>query len=152
MSAVSLKSDQVFRSGGDSSGVFPLPAPASWAERQLVLAHVSRISLAQENRIESRTALRGNYTLGGSQASENIALTRYDGLAMLQCVSITTAHNIVRQCNASWGKFSMALLDALAHVVLEYWHTAALFLKFFTASQCNSSCLRLSNIEVHGRK
>ena len=73
--------------------------------------------------------------MGGSQASENIALTRYDGLAMLQCVSITTAHNIVRQCNASWGKFSMALLDALAHVVLEHWHTAALFLKFFTASQ-----------------
>ena len=100
-----------------------------------LLAHVSRISLAHENRIESRTALRGNYTLGGSQAFENIALTRYDGLAMLQCVSLTTAHNIVCQCNASWGNFALALLEALADFVLEHWHTAALFLKLFTASQ-----------------
>jgi hypothetical protein len=109
--------------------------------RQLVLAPVSRI--------ESRIALRGNYTLGGSQASENIALTRCGGLAMLQCVRLTTAHNIVRQSNAFWGKLSLALLEALAQIVREHGHTAALFLKFFTASQCNSS--RLSNIEVHGR-
>lgn len=108
--------------------------------RQLVLAHVSRI--------ESRIALRGNYTLGGSQASENIALTRSGGLAMLQCVCLTTAHNIVRQSNASCGNFSLALLEALAQIVREHWHTAALFLKLFTAGQCNSS--RLSNIEVHG--
>jgi hypothetical protein len=33
-------------------------------------------------------ALRGNHTLGGSQASENIVLTRSDGLAVLQCVSL----------------------------------------------------------------
>jgi hypothetical protein len=108
--------------------------------RQLVLAHVSRI--------ESCIALRGNYTLGGSQASENIALTRSGGLAMLQCVCLTTAHNIVRQSNASCGNFSLALLEALAQIVREHWHTAALFLKLFTAGQCNSS--RLSNIEVHG--
>jgi hypothetical protein len=108
--------------------------------RQLVLARVSRI--------ESRIALRGNYTLGGSQASENIALTRSGGLAMLQCVCLTTAHNIVRQSNASCGNFSLALLEALAQIVREHWHTAALFLKLFTAGQCNSS--RLSNIEVHG--
>ncbi|MFZ0259034.1 MAG: hypothetical protein WAL36_03535 [Pseudolabrys sp.] len=108
--------------------------------RQLVLAHVSRI--------ESRIALRGNYTLGGSHASENIALTRSGGLAMLQCVCLTTAHNIVRQSNASCGNFSLALLEALAQIVREHWHTAALFLKLFTAGQCNSS--RLSNIEVHG--
>jgi len=42
----------------------------------------------------------------------------------------------------------LALLEALAQIVRER-HTAALFLKLFTASQCNSS--RLSNIEVHGR-
>jgi hypothetical protein len=111
--------------------------------RQLVLAHVSRI--------ESRIALRGNYTLGGSQASENIALTRCGGLAMLQCVCLTTAHNIVRQSNASCGNFSLALSEALAQIVREHWHTAALFLKLFAASHCNSSCLRLSNIQVHGR-
>jgi hypothetical protein len=40
-------------------------------------------------------------------------------------------------------------LEALAQIVRKHWHTAALFLKFFTASRCNSS--RLSNIEVHGR-
>ena len=108
-------------------------------------------SLAHESRIESRIALRGNYTLGGSQASENIALTRCGGLAMLQCVCLTTAHNIVCQCNASCGNFSLALLKALAQIVREHWHTAALFLKLFAASHCNSSCLRLSNIQVHGR-
>ncbi|MGB8617292.1 MAG: hypothetical protein WCD65_07150, partial [Pseudolabrys sp.] len=105
-------------------------------------------SLAQESHIEGRVALRGNYLRGGSQASENIALTRYDGLAMLQCVSVTTVHNIFRHCNASCGNFSLALLEALAQIVREHGHTAALFLKLFTASQCNSS--RLSNIEVHG--
>jgi hypothetical protein len=58
----------VFRSGGDSSGVFSASRASQLGQnRQLVLAHVSRI--------ESRIALRGNYTLGGSQASENIALT-----------------------------------------------------------------------------
>jgi len=33
-------------------------------------------------------ALRGNHTLGGSQACENIALIHRDGLAVLQCVSL----------------------------------------------------------------
>jgi len=52
-------------------------------------------SSARENYIESRMALRGNHTLAGSQASENIALAgrhvppvagiaAHDGLAMLQ--------------------------------------------------------------------
>ena len=56
-------------------------------------------------------ALRGNHTLGGSQASENIALTRGDGLAMLHCISITAAHDIVGLSNASWGKFFLVLLQ-----------------------------------------
>jgi hypothetical protein len=108
---------------------------AAEQNRQSVLRHDSRISLAQESRIESRTALRGNDTRGSSQASENVALTRCDGLAMLQCVSLTTVHNMVGQPNASFGNFSLALLEALAHVVREHWHTAALFCKFSTASQ-----------------
>jgi len=74
-------------------------------------------SLARKNRIESRMALRGNHTLGGSQASENIALTRGDGLAMLRRISITATHNIVGMCNASWGKFFLVLLQALEHIV-----------------------------------
>src|SRR5262249_46554365 len=110
--------------GCESSGPF-----ISWS-----LSHNSRFSLAQESRIESRIASRGNQTLGGCQASENIALARDDGLAMLRCVSITPAHNIVRQCNASCGKFFLALLEALEHVVCPHWHTAALFYKFFAAS------------------
>jgi hypothetical protein len=121
----------------------PSKTVSQYCRTSLVLAH--------ESRIESRIALRGNYTLGGSQASENIALTRCGGLAMLQCVCLTTAHNIVCQCNASCGNFSLALLKALAQIVREHWHTAALFLKLFAASHCNGSCLRLSNIQVHGR-
>jgi len=114
----------------------PLSLLAAAAQnRQSVLAHHSRISLAQESRIESRIALRGNDTRGGSQASENVALTRCDGLAMLQCVSLTTVHNMVGQPNASFGKLSLALLETLAHVVREHWHTAALFFKFSTTSQ-----------------
>jgi predicted phosphoadenosine phosphosulfate sulfurtransferase len=93
-------------------------------------------------------ALRGNYTLGGSQASKNIALTGRNCLAMLHCVSITAAHNIVGPCNASWRKFFLVLLQALEHVVGQYRHTAALFLKFFAAT---SNFLRLSNIKLGGR-
>src|SRR6516162_298955 len=80
-------------------------------------------------------ALRGNYTLGGSQASENIALTRRDGLAVLHCVSLTTADNIFRQSNAAWRKVSLALFKALLHIVRQHWHAAALFLKLFAASE-----------------
>jgi hypothetical protein len=69
----------------------------------------------------------------GSQASENIALTRGDGLAMLHCISITAAHNIVGLANASWGKFFLVLLQALEHIVCQHRHAAALFLKFFAA-------------------
>jgi hypothetical protein len=114
----------------------PLSLFAAAAQnRQSVLPHDSRISLAHESRIKSRTALRGNDTRGGSQASENVALTRCDGLAVLQCVSLTTVHNMVGQPNASFGKLSLALLEALANVVRDHWHTAALFCKFSTASQ-----------------
>jgi hypothetical protein len=81
------------------------------------LSHNSRFSLPQESCIESRIALRGNDTIGGSQASKDIALTRRDGLAILHCVSFTTAHNIVRECNASCGKFSLALFKALVQIV-----------------------------------
>ena len=79
-------------------------------------------------------ALRGNHTLGGSQASENIALTCGDGLAMLHCISIAATHNIVGVCNASWGKFSLDLFKTLLHIVRQHWHAAALFLKLFAAS------------------
>ena len=90
-------------------------------------------------------ALRGNHTLGGSQASENIAwagrhvppvagIAAHDGLAMLQCISLTATHNIVGVCNASWGKFSLDLFKTLLHIVRQHWHAAALFLKLFAAS------------------
>jgi len=69
-----------------------------------------QFSSAGENYIEGRFALRGNHTVGGSQASENIALARGDGLAMLHCISITATHNIVGVCNTSWGKFFLVLL------------------------------------------
>jgi len=81
--------------------------------------------LAQESRIESRIALRGNRPLSGCQASKNVALTRNDAFATLRCVPITHAHNTVRQCETSWGNLS--LLKALEHVVCLHRHTAALF-------------------------
>jgi|SRR6478752_305134 hypothetical protein len=95
-------------------------------------------------------ALRRNHTLGGSQASENIALTGRDCLAMLHCISITAAHNIVGLFNASWRKFFLVLLQALEHIVCLHWHAAALFLKFFAAT-CRSAFFRLSNIKLGGR-
>ena len=109
----------------------------------------SCFSLAQKSRIESRIASPGNRTLRGGEASENIALTRDDVLAKLRRISITAAHNIVGPCNASWGKFFLALLQALEHVVCLHWHPAALFFKFL-ASRYRSSgfswiVLRLSS-------
>jgi hypothetical protein len=112
-----------------------------------LLSHNSR-SLAQKSRIESRIASRGNHTPAGCQASENIALTRDDGLTMLRRVSVTPAHNIVRQCDASCGKFFLVLLEALEHVVCEHWYPGALLFEFFTASSCGCSVLRLSNIDL----
>jgi hypothetical protein len=76
-----------------------------------------QFSSARENYIEGRFALRGNHTVGGSQASENIALPRCDGLAMLQRIPLTTAYNIGRKCSASWRKFSLALFKALSQIV-----------------------------------
>jgi hypothetical protein len=111
----------------------------------------SRCSLAQESRIESRIASRGNQTPSLCQASENIALTRDDGLAMLICVSVTAAHNNLRHCSASCGEFVLALLETFEHVVCQHWHCAALFYKFFAARSRNCSLLRLSNIEMGGR-
>jgi hypothetical protein len=78
-------------------------------------------------------------------------LTRDDGLAMLRRVSVTPAHNIVRQCSASRGEFVLALLETFEHVVCLHCHSAALFYKFFAASSRNGSVLRLSNIEMGGR-
>jgi hypothetical protein len=119
--------------------------------RAVLLSHNSRFSLAQKSRIESRIASRGNHTLGGCQASEDIALTRDDGLTMLRRVSLTPAHNIVRQCNASCGKFFLVLFEALEHVVCEHWYPGALLFEFFTASSRDCSVLRLSNIDMGGR-
>ncbi|HZM23792.1 MAG TPA: hypothetical protein VFC02_18725, partial [Anaerolineales bacterium] len=115
-----------------------------------LLSHNSR-SLAQKSRIERRIASPGNRTLGGCQASENIALARDDVLAKLRCISITAAHNIVGPCNASSGKFFLVLLQALEHVVCEHWYSGALLFEFFTASSCGCSVLRLSNIDMGGR-
>ena len=71
--------------------------------------------LAQEACIESRIAWRGNYTPGGCETSKNVALTCDYGLAKLNCVSFTTAHNILRHCMTSWGNPS--LCEAREHVV-----------------------------------
>jgi len=101
-------------------------------------------SLAEISRVESGIALRGNSPLGGCQTSKNVTLTREDPFAKLRCVSITQAHNVVRQCSASCGKLS--LLKALKHVVCGRWHAAALLLKFFAASYRNCSAFRLSSI------
>jgi hypothetical protein len=109
-----------------------------------------KFSSARENRIEGRFALRGNHTLGGPQASENIASARGDGLAILHCISVTAAHNIVGVCNASWGKFFLVLLQALEHIVCLHWHADAVFLKFFAATSC-PAFFRLSNIKLGGR-
>ena len=84
----------------------------------------------------------------GCQASKNIALTRDDALATLRCVSITTAHNVVRQCSASFGKLVLVPVEAFEHVVSRHWHTGAVLLKFLAAS---STLLCLSNVEMGGR-
>jgi hypothetical protein len=110
----------------------------------------AQFSSARENRIEGRFALRGNHTLGGPQASENIASARGDGLAILHCISVTAAHNIVGVRNASWGKFFLVLLQALEHIVCLHWHADAVFLKFFAATSC-PAFFRLSNIKLGGR-
>jgi hypothetical protein len=113
--------------------------------------------LARENRIESRIASRGNRTPGGCQAPENIAATRDNLLATLHCVSFTHAHNMVRQCSASFGQFCLVLLETFEHVVSVHWHTVALICKFFAASyrDCRSilfrTVFRLSNIEMDAR-
>src|SRR5262249_40873144 len=107
-------------------------------------------SLAQESRVESRIALRGNCPLSGCQTSKNVALTRNDAFATLRCVPITHAHNTVRQCETSWGNLS--LLKALEHVVCLHRQTAALFFQFFPAShRCCMSASRLRNIVVNCR-
>ncbi len=124
--------------------LFPAPAEQSVATAQL------SFSPARKSRIESRMALRGNHTLGGSQASENIASARGDRLAMLHCISITATHNIVGVCNTSWGKFFLVLLQALEHIVCLHWHADAVFLKFFAATSC-PAFFRLSNIKLGGR-
>jgi hypothetical protein len=71
--------------------------------------------LAHEGRIENRIAWRGNYTPGGCETSKNVALTCDYGLAKLNCVSFTTAHNILRHCMTSCGNPS--LCEAREHVV-----------------------------------
>jgi hypothetical protein len=126
-----------------------LLAPAALSRQPL--SHNSRCSLAQKSRIECRIASRGNQTPGGCQASENIALTRDDRLAVLRRISVTSAPNIVRQCSASCGKFFLALLQTFEHVVCLHWHSTALFDEFSAASSRSCLVLRLSNIEMGGR-
>jgi hypothetical protein len=116
----------------------------------------SRCSLAHESRIESRIASRGDRTLSGCQASEYIAAARDNASAKLRCVSVTRAYNIIRQCNASFGKFFLVLLETFEHIVCLHWHTAALFYKFFAASYRDCSAffwtvLRLNDIEMDAR-
>jgi hypothetical protein len=55
-----------------------------------------------------------------------MALTRNDAFATMHCVSLTHAHNMVRQCCTSCGNLSR--LKAFEHVVCLHRHTAALFL------------------------
>ena len=119
--------------GGVPSDVHEAPLHFLHQPSSLSLSHSFSFSPTRKNCIESRMALRGNHTLGGSQASENIALTCGDGLAVLHCISIAATHNIVGLCNASWGKFFLVLLQALEHIICLHWHAAALFLKFFAA-------------------
>ena len=105
--------------------------------------------LAQESRIESSIASRGHCPLGGCQASKNVALTSDDALAKLCCVSLTAAHNMVRQSTASCGNLGPS--EALKHVVCLHFHPGALLFKFVAASYTCTSAFRLSNIEVNGR-
>jgi hypothetical protein len=59
---------------------------------------------AQESRIDSRIALRGNRILGGGQTSgNNIATPRDDTLAKTQSILLARAHNIICQRSASFG-------------------------------------------------
>jgi hypothetical protein len=69
--------------------------------------------LAQESGIESSITLGGNHMPGHCQASDNITVgTRDDALAKTPCIDITHAPNIIRQCSASCGKFSLDFLEA----------------------------------------
>ena len=106
--------------------------------------------LAQESRIESRIASRGNHASGACQTSKNVTLSSNDAFATLHCVSLTHAHNMVRQCCTSCGNLSR--LKALEHVVCLHRHTAALFFKLLPASyRCCMSASSLRNIVVGGR-
>jgi hypothetical protein len=100
--------------------------------------------LAEISRVEGGIALPGNSPLGGCQTSKNVALARKDPFAKLRCVSITHAHNVMRQCGTSCGNLS--LFKALKHVVCGHWHAAALLLKFFAASYRNCSAFPVSSI------
>src|SRR6516225_7353882 len=111
------------RTSQDVRAMSALP-PKADIVRLSAFAH-THYSLAQESRVESRIALRGNCPLSGCQTSKNVALTCNDAFATLHCVPITHAHNTVRQCETSWGNLS--LLKALEHVVCLHRHTAALF-------------------------
>ena len=131
---------------------FRCPRQPVGQNRQLELPHDSRFfSLAHVSRIESRIASRGNRTLSGCEASENIAAARDHACAKLRCVSITHAYNIVRQCNASFWKFSLVLLETFEHVVCAHWHIGAQVYEFFAAwcRRCSAFCF--SNIDMGGR-
>jgi hypothetical protein len=72
--------------------------------------------------------------------------------ATLHCVSIARAHNIVRQCSASFGKFVLVPFEAIERVGRKNCYTGAMFLQLFAASYVSSPAfLCLSNVEMGGR-
>jgi hypothetical protein len=79
-------------------------------------------------------------------------LTCDNSLAMLRCVPVASAHNIVRQDDASCVKLFLVLLEALEHIVCLHRYTAALLFKLLPAGQpTRSSVFCLSVIVVDDR-
>jgi hypothetical protein len=107
------------------------------------------LSLAKVSRVNSRIAPVGNRAPGDCQALDNITATRYIALAKLMCVSITHAHNTIRQWSASCGNISAG--ETAEQAGSGQRHTAALRLKFSATSRCTPPFFRLSNIEMDGR-
>jgi hypothetical protein len=96
---------------------------------------------AQESRIDSRIALRGNRILGGGQTSgNNIATPRDDTLAKTQSILLARAHNIICQRSASFGMGFYRQLGTgeQAHAASGHRFTAAVFYNLITTSHCNS--------------
>ena len=92
---------------------------------------------AQESRIDSRIALRGDRILGRGQTSgNNIATPRDDILAKTQSVLLTRAHKIICQRSASFGIGFYRRLGTgeQAHAASGHGFTAAVFYNLVTTS------------------